>query len=309
MGGAIALGALCASLPNFAYADEGGQAPYPGALNTIGAGFVPPQGSSEYYMYNKFTNSYKFTGSNGNRLLPSFGSDSLAMVPRFLYTLDNKLGPFTVTLGGSITFLNLNIHSGDASGRLFGVTNTNPEVRFGWNNKAHNLFILLGGDMMIPGGSYNHNKLANVSTNYWTFQPNFSFTYFPTSQIEIDNANVLNFNTTNTDTHYHSGANVMSDFAVNYYPLFPALPNLFIGGSGYIQRQIQDDTQNGHVVNTVFGQSVSSGFRTDSNGVGPQIGLRLMQRGGVMIKYTHSFAVKNAAKGEAFWLEFSIPIS
>lgn len=295
-------------LPGFAYADEGGQVPYPGGLNTIGDGFVPPPGESEYYMYNKYTNSYKFTGSNGTRLLPSFGSDAVAVVPRFLYTLDNKLGPFTVTVGGSITFLNLNIHAGDTSGKLFGVTNTNPEIRLGWNNKAHNFFMLLGFDLLIPGGSYNPGKMANVSANYWTFQPNISFTYFPTKQIEIDNADVIHFNTTNPATHYHSGSSVMSDFAINYYPLFSGLPNLFVGATGYIQRQIQDDTQDGHVVDSVFGQTVSRGFRTDANGFGPQIGLRLMQRGGILLKYTHTFAVQNAAKSEAVWLEFSAPI-
>lgn len=305
----IIFGALSMFLPTIAYADEGGQNPYPGGLNTIADGIVPPQGESQYYMYNKYTNNYKFTGSDGNRLLPSFGSDALAIVPRYLYTFENKLGPFTVTAGGSITLLNLNIHSGGESGRLFGVTNTNPEIRFGWNNSAHNLFLLAGFDILIPGGSYNPGKLANVSLNYWTFQPNFSVTYFPTSQIELDNANAVHFNTTNPATHYHSGSSIVSDFAVNYYPMFHALPNLFVGGTGYIQRQIQDDTQYGHVVHTVFGQPVSAGFRTNANGIGPQIGLRIMHRGGIILKYTHTFAVQNAAKSDAVWLELSFPVS
>lgn len=305
----IVFGLLLVCCPSLAHADEGGQTPYPGGLNTIAAGFVPAPGTGQYYMYNKYTNNYKFTGSDGNKLLPVFGADSLAVVPRYLYTLSNKLGPFTVTVGGSVTFLDLHMHAGDNSGKMFGVTNTNPEIRLGWHNKEHNLFVLLGFDMMIPGGPYNSEKLANVSENYWTFQPNFDFTYFPTNQIEIDSSSMVHFNTTNPATHYHSGSNVMSDFAVNYFPLFSDLPNLFFGATGYVQRQIQDDTQSGHVVETVFGQPVSRGFRTDVNGIGPQIGLRLMKTGGILVKYTHNFGAQNASKGEAIWFELSMPIS
>lgn len=303
------MGVLLPCLWSVAHAEENGQQPYPGGLNTIAAGMVPAQGSSQFYMYNQYANTSKFMGNNGKELFPDFHSDSFAVVPRFLYTLPGKVGPFTVTAGGSMTFLNLNMRTAGGDGSIFGLCDINPEVRLGWHNQAHNLFVLLGMDFFVPNGSYDQNRVTNLGLNYWTFQPNLSFTYFINRHFSLESATEFNFNTTNNTTHYHSGANIVSDYAVNYYPNQPALPNLYMGVGGYAQEQIQDDTQNGQVVTSIDGIPVSRGFRGSVFGIGPQVGLRLFKTGGILVKYTHQFSARNVPQGELFWFEWSAPLS
>lgn len=300
---------LLPCLSGTAYAEENGQQPYPGGLNTIAAGFVPALGHSQFYMYNQYANVTKFAGSGGKELFSDFHGDSLAIVPRFLYTLPEKAGPFSVTVGGSMTFLNLNMRTGGGDGHILGICDLNPEVRFGWNNEAHNFFLLLGMDFFLPTGSYSQTRVANLGLNYWTFQPNISFTYFMNRHLALESATVLNLNTTNHTTEYHSGANIVSDYALNYYPSIPQQPNLYMGIAGYAQEQIQNDTHYGQVVDNIDGMPVSRGFRGRVLGIGPQIGLRLFKTGGILLKYTHQFGARNAPQGEEFWFEWSVPLS
>lgn len=308
----LAFSTIAALFPYFgmvAHAEENGQQPYPGGLNTIAAGFVPAQGTSQFYMYNQYANTTKFMGADGNKLFSDFHSDSFAAVPRFLYTLPEKAGPFTVTAGGSMTLLNLNMRTAGGDGSIFGLCDINPEVRLGWNDKAHNLFLLLGMDFFIPNGSYDQKRVANLGLNYWTFQPNISFTYFITRKFVLESATEFNFNTTNHATNYHSGANIVSDYALDYYPNQPAMPNLYMGVGGYVQEQTQNDTQNGQVVSSIDGIPVTRGFRGRVFGIGPQVGLRLFKTGGILVKYTHQFAARNVPEGEEFWFEWSMPFA
>lgn len=307
---ALSLGVpVLSGMGGIAHAEENGQQPYPGGLNTIGAGFVPALGHSQFYMYNQYANTTKFLGDGGKELFSNFHADSLAMVPRILYTLPEKAGPFSVTVGGSMTFLNLNMKTPGGDGHIFGICDLDPEVRFGWNNRAHNFFLLLGMDVFVPTGSYSQTRIANLGLNYWTFQPNISFTYFINRHIALENATVLNLNTTNGSTEYHSGANIVSDYAVNYYPDIAALPNLYMGVAGYVQEQIQNDTHDGQVVDNIDGIPVSHGFRGEAVGIGPQVGLRLFRTGGILLKYTHQFSARNVPQGEEFWFEWSVPLS
>ena len=310
--GALALSAgisLLSGLGMSAYAEENGQQPYPGGLNTIAAGLVPALGHSQFYMYNQYANTTKFMGDNGKELFSHFHADSLAVVPRFLYTLPEKAGPFTVTMGGSMTFLNLNMRTSGGDGHIFGLCDLNPEFRLGWNNKKHNFFLLLGMDFFLPTGSYSQTRIVNLGLNYWTFQPNISFTYFMNRNLALESTTVINFNTTNHATGYHSGTNIVSDYALNYYPNAPVLPNLYLGVAGYTQEQIQNDTRDGQVVDNIDGIAVSRGFRGRVFGIGPQIGLRLFKTGGILIKYTHQFDARNVTQGEEFWFEWSVPLS
>src|SRR6267142_4760984 len=57
-----------------------------------------------------------------------------------------------------------------------------------------------------PTGEYDKNRLANLSTNTWTFIPGVAYTkIFPKSDVEISATWGVQFDTENTATHYQNG--------------------------------------------------------------------------------------------------------
>lgn len=285
-----------------AYAVEGGSIAYPSDVDTVFNAINPPPGQARFYIYTQYSNSTSFAGKNGKNMIPGFDASSEVASPRLLYTWPHKIGPFTVTSGVNFTFLNLNITSNGNSSHNFGLADTTiSPVYLGWSNAHKTLYISINSDIYMPTGSYSASRMDNLGLNYYTFQPSLHLTWFATRRIEVDATGEIGFNTTNGATHYHSGSVVNGDYAVNYNPEFSILPNLLLGVQGYVLKQVQDDTQNGVVV--------ENGFRAQTYAIGGQIGYRFNNGSAILLKYTDKFYVRNQPKGDLLWFEYTTPMS
>ena len=89
-----------------------------------------------------------------------------------------------------------------------------------------------------PTGEYDKNRLANLSTNTWTFIPGVAYTkIFPKANVEVSATWGLQFDTENTATGYHNG--ILSDLEGTVIKRFK--PDFGIGVIGSWIDQLTDD--------------------------------------------------------------------
>lgn len=109
-----------------------------------------------------------------------------------------------------------------------------------------------------PTGEYDPDRLANLSTNTWTFIPGVAYTkIFPEANVELSVAWGLQFDTENTATDYQNG--ILSDLEAT---LIKRCKNGF--GFGVIGSWIQQLTDDGGPTADRL-----NGFRGQAFGVGP----------------------------------------
>ncbi len=109
-----------------------------------------------------------------------------------------------------------------------------------------------------PTGEYDPDRLANLSTNTWTFIPGVAYTkIFPEPNLELSVAWGLQFDTENTATNYQNG--ILSDLEAT---LIKRCKNGF--GFGVIGSWIQQLTDDGGPTADRL-----NGFRGQAFGVGP----------------------------------------
>lgn len=303
--GLIALAS--AFLPTCAHATENGLTHYPINVNTVANGILPAPGTGMLDIYTQWYNATSMAGGDGKSKVPGFDSSISIFSPRLLYTLPKSFSLIpsfdsSATVGVIAPLLNLNLQLYNEHGHILGIGDLTLETDVSFNRPQDGYFSYFGVDAFLPTGSYNKNRLANLGYNYYSFEPQYNFTWFPNHRFEVDETAVFDLNTTNGSTHYHSGADFENDYALHYTAFPSALPNVNFGVQGYFYKQIQDDT--------VSGQSYNNGNRGQSFGIGPQITINMFHnRGGIDIKYTHQFAVRNQPKGEKIWVEFAIPFN
>jgi hypothetical protein len=109
-----------------------------------------------------------------------------------------------------------------------------------------------------PTGEYDPNRLANLSTNTWTFIPGVAYTkIFPKSNVELSAMWALQFDTENTATNYQNG--ILSDFE---FTIIKRCKGGFgFGGIGSWIQQLSDDS--GPTADKL------NGFAGQAFGVGP----------------------------------------
>lgn len=293
-------------IPNASYATENGLTHYPQDADTVANAILPAPGTAVLDIYTLWYNASSFAGPKGKSEVPGFDSSSSIISPRLIYTLPQTFTLFnffqsSVTGGIIFPLLNLNVQLNGQHKHIMGVGDFTFETDFSMNRPQNGLFFYVGMDTFIPTGSYNPNRIANLGYNYYSFEPLFNLTWFPNSRLEIDEAGVFDLNTTNGATHYHSGTDFDDDYAIHYTAFPDALPNVNFGVQGNIDKQIQDDT--------VYGKVYNNGNRGQSFGIGPQITFNMFHdRGGIDIKFTHQFAVRNQPQGDKLWVEFGIPL-
>ncbi len=182
-----------------------------------------------------------------------------------------------------------------------GFTDLNLELLYiSYTNKSKTFGAYIGTDFWVPTGSYRRGRMVNLGYNYYTLAPALHVTWLPTRRAELSASFVPEINWKNKATDYRSGNAVTIDASASYRPL-PDFQRLQVGLQGYFHKQVQDDRLNG--------EAVPGGFRGQSAAIGPQVKLNLFERGGLLFKWQHEFAVENRAKGNRLWLQFSMPLN
>ena len=149
-----------------------------------------------------------------------------------------------------------------------------------------------------PTGKYDPDRLANLSTNTWTFIPGVAYTkIFPKCNVEMSAIWALQFDTENTATNYQNG--VLSDFEFTVIKRWK--DGFGIGGIGSWIQQLSDDS--GPTADKL------NGFVGQAFGVGPivtystEIGKSHLD---FNLRFVHEFDNRNRPEGNLIQLSSNL---
>ncbi|QIE29762.1 transporter [Caballeronia sp. SBC2] len=294
----MAVLALASLLHLDAHATENGQISYPVGVNTVLNGVLPPPGGTQFYNYTLYYVANKFAGSDGQSLVPGFHLNAFVDAPRVIHTWNINLGPFTLSSGTIVPIFHLHVGSPGGTGNRTALGDIILEPwLIGYSNPSHSFFAFFATDVAVPSGAYSVNRVANTGLNTYALMPYLSTTWFPTPAVEISTTALVEVNSPNSATHYHSGAVAALDYLVGY----SLNSKVQVGLQGYLLKQFTDDTVNGMPV-------PGGGFRGQAVAIGPQIRYMWSPAAGIVFKYQHEFAVRNRPQGEKLWMELSFPL-
>jgi hypothetical protein len=166
-----------------------------------------------------------------------------------------------------------------------------------WNQGVNNEMIYVTGN--IPSGTYDPNRLANLSLGFAAFDVGGGYTYFDTKAgNEFSVVAGLTYSLPNTYLQYQNGIDFHVDWAASKF----VSKTLQIGIVGYYFQQITDD----HGPGAVLG-----GFRGMTVGIGPQIGFLFPKlfagyQGYLNFKGYRDLETENRPSGWSTWATFSI---
>jgi hypothetical protein len=148
-----------------------------------------------------------------------------------------------------------------------------------------------------PAPVYHRGGPINVGQHNFATAPSGAFTYLPNhGRTEISSRVQYIVNYTDAATHYHSGNELLWEYVAMQY----LTKKLAVGANGYFYQQTTDDR--------LLGVIYAGGNRGRDLAIGPEVHYQL----GPMIliaKYFRDNLVENRPRGNAFWVEFAVPLS
>ena len=316
---ALAAALVLLGTSNPAEATENGRNPFPNGLNASDIGNVPPKG---LYLINEFVyiTADRFNNGKGDKLFPNFNLDVYAYAPRFLWNSGFKI------LGGDAAIQVIQPFVYTSFNNKFvpppGFPNPPPpgfqipSPPFGSDNdfQLGDLFITpllawhrqnfhwaVGGDIVLPTGSWADKRLVNAGQNYLTLSPAVAFTYYPIEGLQFSAKLTVDINFENDDTNYDLGEAFLTDWSTTY-TVPTSIGGVDVGLGGYTYNQFTKDTQNGHTVGDGPNLSGHDGFEGQAYGIGPIIGYRHPSGARVEVKYQKDFDVENRPEGSRFFI-------
>lgn len=293
----LGAGLVACAIAAPAHATENGQISYPFGVNTVLNGLLPPPGATQYFNYSLYYSANKFAGADGNSSVPGFHSSVVAETPRVVHTWGATAGPFTISSSAIVPMLSLHLSTPGGTGNRTALGDVILEpLMLGYANPSKTLFAFFSPSFAVPTGAYSVNRIANTGLNTYAFLPYLSVTWFPQHDWEISTTALLELNSPNHATQYHSGAVAVLDYLIGY----SLNQRLQVGVQGTLLKQFTDDTQDG--------VEVADGFRGQSVAIGPQLRYMWGPASGIVVKYQREFAVRNRPQGNKLWVQFSFPL-
>ncbi len=277
------------------FATEGGGNAYPNGAEDFMSGAVPPPGLYfiNYFLYYA---ADEFNDENGDNLFRRFDRDfdleAAVNTFRFIYITKHKIfgGNWGMHLFVPVWNLEVTFPPFGESQARAGVGDLiiDPLI-LSWHTK--NWHFATGVDIYIPTGRHDDRDFANISRNYFTFEPIVAFTYLSDDGYEVSSKFMYDFNTKNPSTSYLSGQEFHFDYTIG-----KKFGPLSVGVGGYYYKQITDDELNGEKVDP-------DGFKGQAVAVGPQIKYD-WRNISLTVKYLTEFEVENRPEGNSFWFKF-----
>jgi hypothetical protein len=313
--GAIVLAAATTIGGGTARADAGGVSFWlPGIFGSLAAAPVTPGWAYATVYLHLQANagaSQNFVTSNGARgaVVAGINAHADALVQGITYT-----SPMPV-LGGQAAFSvlaapgNLGVgvdatltgpRGNTISGSQFDNRTTLSDVYYQgtlkWNQGVHNAMVYITGN--IPSGTYDPNRLANLSPGYPAFDTGVGYTYLdPKSGHEFSVVGGLTYSAVNPYLQYQNGIDFHVDWAASQF----ISKNVHVGVAGYFFQQITDDSGPGATL---------GGFRGRAIGIGPQIGFIIPlsdgYQGYLNVRGYKDLEVENRASTWSTWVTFAI---
>lgn len=283
---------VLANLGGAAQATEGGGGVYPNGNENYLAGALPPPGT--YFLtYASHYEASTLRDNNGNKIPLNFNVQADAIALRVVHVTQQQI------LGGQLLFhaiaplVDLKVQVGTASGSASGLADLVFGTGLGYHasDKLHYVWAV---DFTAPTASYDSNKLANLSRNYWNIEPVFALTYVQPTGFNADVKVMYDFNGLNKATNYRSGQELHADYSAGW-----ALGNGWtVGIGGFVYRQMTDDQQNGATV---------SGNKGRAYAIGPSIKYDSGKGWFFTAKFEQEHGVVNRAEGSSFKIKALLP--
>ncbi len=166
-----------------------------------------------------------------------------------------------------------------------------------WNQGVNNEMVYITGN--IPSGTYDPNRLANLSLGFAAIDAGGGYTYFdPKAGNEFSVVAGLTYSLTNPYLQYQNGIDFHVDWAASKF----VSKTVQIGIVGYFFQQITDDSGPGASL---------GGFRGRTVGIGPQIGFLFPNlfegyQGYLNLRGYRDLETENRPSGYSTWATFSI---
>jgi hypothetical protein len=278
-----------------ALAAEGGSSNYPyGALTTYAA-LLPPPGTNEFFGYVVYYPA-RIVDDHGEKI-PGTGVDLIATAPRIIHTWKQQLAGFDLSSGGTIELLHSSVFVPGEKDQAVGPTLLGLEPIY--LTRAFGTFHFLTGPVLyLPLGSYNSKNLANSTTGFTSYAFQVSGTWIPTPLWDFSLAAVTEFKERNKQTGYLSGKQAGVSFGLSHRPL--ADTRWEIGVTGFFTKQINEDEDGGVRL---------EGSHTQKWAVGPKLGFWLTPATPLIFQWHKEQDVRNAPRGNLYWLEFGFPLN
>ncbi|MBB4845049.1 hypothetical protein HNP55_003595 [Paucibacter oligotrophus] len=274
-----------------AQATEGGGGIYPNGNENFLVGAMPPPGS--YVLaYAGHDHLTSLRDNSGNKIDLPFDVKATFLATRIVRVTDTQV--FGGQLAWHVIFplVNLNVDVAGNRESKFGL----GDIVFGPGIGYHdgNLHYVFALDINAPTGSYDKNRMANLSRHYWNLEPLFTASYVQPSGVNADIKFMYDLNAENSATKYKSGQEFHFDYALGW-----GFGNGWVAGvGGYVYRQITADKLEGASVAESKGQAM---------GFGPSIKYDNGKGFFITAKWQQDFNVRNRAEGGGLRLKFSIP--
>lgn len=278
-------------------AAENGQSHFAVGAQSAYAAFLPPPGETYFYGYSLLIRADSLRDGAGERV-PGVEAEVLAFAPRLVHTWERPWAGFKLSSGVLALGVRAEIEAGglkdDATGvGLVGLEPLNLTRSFGphWH-------VLTGTILYFGVGHYDPEALVTYGLNYDAVAWQGSVTWTPTPDWEASLNYAAEFKQENKDSDYRSGDQGYLTFGAGHRPF--ADKRWDLGFSGYFVDQYEDDRQHG--------ASVGDGNRTRRFGIGPRLMFNPAPGVAVLFQRHHESNVRNALRGDLFWLEFAVPI-
>ena len=289
-----------------AYGTEGGGTSKALGVDTVMSGAMPPPGLRlttflAYYDANKTLDSE----GNGRSGLSNFELKVEALTLRFQYvwpgvelwgaSVETRLGA-TVHVKSKVQF---DVRTPAGLLRRQGSVQGGGDMLFapallGWHSER--LHQTAGLQLFLPTGSFSPTQLANAGRGYLAVGPTYAATWFPNDGTEMSLSATFLHNLRNPDTKYTSGRELSMDYGIGHF----FTPTLQAGVSGYLYKQVSDDSQNG--------QTVVGGNRGQAFAIGPFLRYRPNNVWGITFKWQPEMGVRNRASGNRVFLQFALKL-
>ncbi len=289
---------LCAGIHAALASEGGGFSNFPAGAQTVAAAFLPPPGATEFYGYLLYYSGNSFRDGAGHAGSPGLRASVFAQAPRLVHTWQYSIGGIHISSGlvAESDYIKIKVagqRSEDTGLDLVGIEPFDLTAAYGhWH-------FLSGSHFYVPVGAYDGNAVANASTHYMAFAQQFAVTWLPSPRWDLSINPDVEFNMRNKTTGYRSGDQFGLTWGASYRP-FAGRLNWQVGVSGFYASQFSDDR--------LHGAAVPGGFRLRKSAVGPQLMYWFSPAAVLQFKWQHEMAVRNAPKGELYWIEFAFPL-
>ena len=285
-----------------AYAKEGGDQ-YPNGAESWFAGAAPPPGLYYINYFGYYTGELK-DGSGQKAVVNGTTPSVDATFDAFRFV---EMTPFKI-LGADygmhvivpVVYQSMNLNGRNDNSSIGDIT-IDPFI-LAWHRPAWH--AVAGMDINLPTGHYDKtDPRVSIGAHYYSFEPVFAFSYMPKSGWEASTKFMYNLKTTNQATDYHSGQEFHMDYLAGKH-----IGGWMVGGSGYLLKQLTDDTVGGQVV-AAAPNLWDEGRRGQVVAVGPSAGYTHKRHMTFIAQWQHETLVRNRFGGDKVWFKMIIPTS